>query len=245
MVEIMHAATLVHDDVMAAASTRRGQATLNARYGNAVAGYAGVLALAVATRALDDLPEWAAAATQSAFAAVCDGQWRETVSAFDADRDAESYLTAVRGKTGELFGLAALLGARLGGATEKAAAPYAAAAHELGAAYQIVDDVLDISPAAGGRGKPPGADLRAGVVTLPVILARERDARICALLRVLRDRRGVADEIAALARAGGGRDDALDVAARMVAGALCGLDAEPFDPLLDLLRREALLVSSR
>lgn len=232
VVELVHLGTLIHDDIMDGSLTRRGAPTVNAVHGNVAAGYAGLLMLAYAAETLEGLPGWAYGVTQEALAEMCEGQFAEAMSLHDPARSVADYLAAVEGKTGSLFGLAAYLGVRLGGGTTALAENAREAARALGVAYQIADDLCDLDAAsAARRGKPAGADLRAGVFTLPVLLARDRMPAVAELLGRIEVDSDVAAEVVALVTHTRADDEARRMAEKTMDIALDQTDVALAGPL--------------
>ncbi|MEV0388477.1 polyprenyl synthetase family protein [Nonomuraea sp. NPDC050643] len=173
-IELLHLATLYHDDVMDRADTRRGVRTANARWGDAQAVTAGTFLFARATRLLDELdPRVARWAGQGAVELAL-GQLQETESAYDLDHQIVSYLRVAARKTGALFELPCRAGALLGGAGEEDLECLAVYGRALGLAFQAMDDVLDFTADESALGKRLGTDLREGVYGLPVLIALQR-----------------------------------------------------------------------
>jgi octaprenyl-diphosphate synthase len=175
IIEMVHLATLVHDDVMDEARIRRRRPTLAVRCGNAVAVLAGdcLFAHALELAASFPTPD-VCRAVAAATKAVCTGETLQTLSERRSVLEREDYLRILRMKTGELFALSCEWGGRLSGATapeQQALRNYGMA---LGTAYQVYDDCLDLFGRERDAGKSLGTDLSGGKVTLPVIVARER-----------------------------------------------------------------------
>lgn len=172
-VELIHGATLVHDDVLDRASLRRGRPTVVATGGRLAATATGDLlfsrAFAVLAQAGSAEPVRVLSRASSALAA---GELMQRADAWDPDVSVGRYLERCRLKTAVLFRSACELGALEGrGELE----PLGAFGEAIGLAFQILDDVLDVSGPPERTGKPRGADLLDGTVTLPLIVARERD----------------------------------------------------------------------
>ncbi|MCC7077736.1 MAG: polyprenyl synthetase family protein [Acidimicrobiia bacterium] len=238
VVELVHLGTLIHDDIMDGSLTRRGAPTVNAVHGNVAAGYAGLLTLSYAVGALEGLPDWAYGVTQETLAEMCEGQFAEAMSLHDPARSVADYLAAVEGKTGSLFGLAAYLGVRLGCGTTALAEDAREAARAVGVAYQIGDDLCDLDAAsAARRGKPAGADLRAGVFTLPVLLARERAESVTELLDRIEVDPDVAAEVVTLVTHTHADDEARHMAEETMDAALDQTDVALAGPLRRLAAR--------
>lgn len=174
-VELLHTASLVHDDSIDRASIRRGQPTLNSRLssgsviliGDFLFAQSAILAAATeSTRVV--------AIFASTLASICDGQLREMLGAHNLQQNRQEYLDRIFGKTASLFAGAAEMGAVLGGASEPRIQQLRGFGKDLGMAFQIVDDVLDLREQSSDLGKPAGNDLRQGVVTLPTMIYASR-----------------------------------------------------------------------
>ncbi len=170
IVEMIHLASLVHDDIMDGADTRRGQPTPNARWGNAITVLLGdclfAHALDLSTNFDDaDISRKIARAANS----VCTGEIIQTQRRFDLNLSRADYFRIIELKTATLFGCAAELGARLSGGNAELSEHMKAFGLALGVAYQIYDDCLDIAGDEEKAGKTLGTDLRKGKLTLPVL----------------------------------------------------------------------------
>ena len=170
-VELLHTASLIHDDNIDRASLRRGQPTLNSRLSSGAVIligdflFAQSAILAAATKDPRVVTIFA-----TSLAEICDGQLRETLDAHRLDQSRDSYLQRIYGKTAALFAGAAEMGAVIAQAPEHAIAALRGFGSDLGMAFQIVDDILDLREGTQTIGKPAGNDLRQGVVTLPVMM---------------------------------------------------------------------------
>ncbi len=188
IVELIHLATLVHDDIMDEAERRRNQPTLNARWGNALSVLLGdalfAHALDLSTR-FDD-PEISRAIAR-ATRDVCTGEIIQTQRRFDLHLAVEEYFRIIELKTATLFSIAAELGAKLSNAPARGVDALAQFGRHLGAAYQIYDDCIDLAGHESACGKTLGTDLRKGKMTLPMLqLLRNASAiekdRYCQLI---------------------------------------------------------------
>ncbi|CAM3244684.1 polyprenyl synthetase family protein [Tsukamurella hominis] len=168
--ELTHLATLYHDDVMDEADTRRGAPSANARWGNSIAILAGDFLFARASAYGADLGPRAVGVIAKCFGELVTGQMLELKGAGDGD-PVRHYLDTIWGKTGSLIATCGLLGALHGGADEETAQRMYRIGAAIGMAFQISDDIIDISSIAQDSGKTPGTDLREGVFTLPVLYA--------------------------------------------------------------------------
>jgi geranylgeranyl pyrophosphate synthase len=185
-VELVHSATLVHDDVLDAAALRRGVPTVWSSAGREAATATGDLLFA---RAFAELAENGSIeeirVLSDASRALAEGELRQRADAWNATVPVERYLERCELKTARLFEAACRLGA-----LESSGDPdhLGAFGRRIGLAFQLLDDVLDVSGPASRTGKHRGTDLLDGTVTLPYILARERDAELAALdPRAIRD----------------------------------------------------------
>lgn len=175
IVELVHLATLVHDDVIDAAGVRRQQPTVAARFGNRTAVLLGDCLFAHALKLASGYPTTEICrAVSTATKAVCSGEILQTLRPGRVDQPVEQYFRILQLKTAELFALACELGALL--ATHQA--PHRTALRrfglEFGTAYQIFDDCLDVFGNEQSAGKTLGTDLANGKVTLPILLAHQR-----------------------------------------------------------------------
>jgi octaprenyl-diphosphate synthase len=170
IVELIHIATLVHDDVMDEAERRRSQPTVNARWGNSLSVLLGdclfAHALNLSTRF--DNPEVGRTIARAA-REICSGEMIQTQRRFDLGLGIDDYLRIVRMKTGSLFAAAAELGALISEAQPETVEALKDFGIRVGTAYQIYDDCLDIAGEEHVIGKTLGTDLRKGKFTLPVL----------------------------------------------------------------------------
>jgi heptaprenyl diphosphate synthase len=186
VVELTHLASLYHDDVMDEAELRRGAASANARWDNHVAILTGDFLFSKSSELTADLGPDAVRIQAETFTKLVEGQILETLEPGPGEDPLEHYLEVVAGKTGSLIATSARYGARFGGASREVEEALTAYGEIVGAAFQLSDDILDIASDAGESGKTPGTDLREGVPTLPVLMARAStdpaDARLHELL---------------------------------------------------------------
>lgn len=170
IVELIHVATLVHDDIMDEADRRRGQPTVNARWGNSLSVLLGdcLFAHALTLSANFDEPDISRAIARTA-SEVCSGEMIQTQRRFDLQLRVEDYLRIVEMKTGSLFAVAAELAAKLSGADSATIAILKRYGMRIGTGYQVYDDCLDLAGTEARTGKTLGTDLRKGKFTLPVL----------------------------------------------------------------------------
>jgi heptaprenyl diphosphate synthase len=169
--ELTHLATLYHDDVMDEAAVRRGAPSANSRWSNSIAILTGDLLFARASDLLADLGPEAVRIQAQTFERLVTGQIRETVGPQPGDDAVVHYLEVLADKTGSLVATSARFGARFAGVDAPLVAALTAFAEEVGVAFQISDDLLDIVSEGGTSGKAPGTDLREGIATLPALFA--------------------------------------------------------------------------
>jgi geranylgeranyl pyrophosphate synthase len=181
-VELVHSATLVHDDVLDLAPLRRGRPTVFATAGRAAATQTGDLLFsrAFALLAANADPEQVRALSDAG-SALARGELLQRADAFDATIALERYLRRCELKTARLFEAACMLGALEAGGGIEGAEALREFGRRIGLAFQMLDDVLDVAGPAERTGKHRGTDLLDGTVTLPFILARERDPSLAAL----------------------------------------------------------------
>lgn len=174
-VEYLHTATLIHDDVVDQADSRRGAPALYTVVGNSVAVLVGDYLFAQAAATASETNNlWIMRLFAEAVMTLCAGQIEESSRKGDArwlERD--TYYRTIEAKTAALFVLACRGGAIIGGAPIEAAQALARYGRCFGLAFQIVDDILDLVGDEAVMGKPVGSDLRQGVITLPVIYLRD------------------------------------------------------------------------
>jgi heptaprenyl diphosphate synthase len=171
-IELTHLSTLYHDDVMDEAVLRRGAVSANSRWTNSIAILTGDFLFARASEITADLGTEATRILAQTIAVLCEGQIRETVGPGTGDPIAH-YRQVVAEKTGSLIATSGRLGALLSGASPAAVTALTAFGEKIGGAFQLSDDLLDITSPSGESGKTPGTDLREGIRTLPVLFAEE------------------------------------------------------------------------
>ena len=171
VIELVHLATLYHDDVMDEAQVRRGAPSANARWGNNIAILAGDYLFATASRLVSRLGPDAVRIVAETFAQLVTGQMRETKGSLDGDDAVSHYLKVVSEKTACLIAAAGRFGGTYSGATADQTERLGRVGGIVGTIFQISDDIIDIESDPDESGKLPGTDLREGVHTLPVLYA--------------------------------------------------------------------------
>ncbi len=170
-IELTHLATLFHDDVMDEADVRRGLPSVNSRWSNSVAILTGDFLFAQASRILARLGPEAVRLQAETFNRLVAGQLAETIGPRPGQDLVDHYMHVITEKTGSLIATSGQFGALFSGAPAEVAARIAAACEQIGVAWQLSDDVIDIASDPEQSGKSPGTDLRQGVRTLPVLYA--------------------------------------------------------------------------
>lgn len=199
VIELVHLATLYHDDVMDEAEIRRGAPSANARWSNNIAILAGDYLFATASRLVSRLGPEAVRIIADTFAQLVTGQMRETRGAASGVGAVDHYLKVVYEKTACLIAASGRFGATFSGASAEQTERLARLGGIVGTAFQIADDIIDIDADPDDSGKLPGTDLREGVHTLPVLYALGEPGPDADRLRVLLA--GPVDDDAAVAEA--------------------------------------------
>jgi heptaprenyl diphosphate synthase len=190
VVELTHLATLYHDDVMDSAPVRRGAPAAHEVWGNSVAILTGDLLFARASTTVAGLGPEAVRLQSTTFERLCLGQLHETVGPQDGEDPVQHYLRVLADKTGSLIATSARFGAMFAGCPPDVVRTVTGYGEKIGVAFQLADDVIDLSADGASTGKTPGTDLREQVPTMPVLLLRARvgvtgDADDAALLALL------------------------------------------------------------
>ena len=238
VVELLQVASLLHDDVVDQAQTRRHAPSAHVSHGVESALLGGVACFALAGLEAAELGEVANRVTSRAVADLSRGEMLDVERAFDVELSAEDYLAVVEGKTAPLFRLSCELGAVLGGCEAEVRRAVAVFGTELGVAFQVLDDCLDIE--AAGTGKPAGLDMALGLFGAPVLCALQAaDDRELASLLLSPDFDGSdMRQVGELVERHGGVAAARALAAERIDRALGALAAVPAAPGRD--RLEAL-----
>lgn len=247
--ELLHTATLVHDDVIDVAPARRGRPTINATFGNTLAvltgdylfGKSGELVAGLDDPAIMGVFSWAVME-------LVKGEMLRPTIGDDLDVTERDYFAKIRGKTASLFAMCCQTGAMLDADAPDTAARMRQYGMSLGTAFQIVDDVLDFTATEQQLGKPVGSDLLHGIVTLPVIYFLRENQAHPLVMSLLEQDESVAhlagaavDEI----RASGAVDRALDTARSYCTEAVEQLATLPCEPIAHTLADLANYVVER
>lgn len=252
-VELLHTAWLIHDDNIDRAALRRGRPTLNSSLSSGAVILIGDFLFAQSAML--------AAATQSPrvvgiFASslgdICDGQLREMIDSHRVEQSREEYERRIYGKTAALFAGAAEMGTVLGGAPESDVSALRGYGADLGMAFQIMDDVLDLREETAGLGKPAGNDLLQGTVTLPTMIyahALDPDGdEMSRLQQIVTGESESPEDIAAVVaaiRASGAIESATEVAESFVTSAKQRLTIVPDIETAEMLAEVADIATSR
>ena len=239
VVELTHLATLYHDDVMDEAVVRRGAVSANARWTNTVAILTGDFLFARASDLLADLGPEAVRIQARTFERLVTGQIHETVGAPAGTDAVEHYLSVLAEKTGSLIATSGRFGGMFGGADVRTVDILTAYGDVIGVAFQLSDDLLDITSETADSGKTPGTDLREGVPTLPVLYALAGEDPDEARLRELIAKPLHDDTLHAEALTLLRRSPAMDTA-RETLGVYAARARALLDPLPDVPARAAL-----
>jgi heptaprenyl diphosphate synthase len=216
--ELIHMATLVHDDVIDDADTRRGQLTVKSKWDNRIAMYTGDYIFARALGVVTKISTPAVHQIMSkAIVEVCIGEMEQIRFFFQTDQTVRDYLLRIKRKTALLIAISCQLGAIAAEAPERISNKLYSFGYNVGMAFQIRDDILDLIGTEKELGKPPGSDIKQGNITLPVLFAlqepelreplltelvriQELDGQtdVSAFLQLVRDSKGIsrADELA-------------------------------------------------
>ena len=219
-VELLHTATLYHDDIVDEASIRRARPSANARWGTRAAVFAGGYLFVKAMKLFASAGEAVNRAAAQAIERIWRGQTEETRNAYNLHLDERKFFEIIEQKTSALYELACRIGALAGDLPDRQTNALAAYGRNLGVGFQLVDDILDIVADEASLGKPPGADLRGGIYTLPVIATLARQdagaARVRGILARHDPRREEIEEVLATLRANGSVDYAVEAARRAI-----------------------------
>ena len=170
-IELTHVATLYHDDVMDEAASRHGVPSVNARWDNTIAILTGDFLFARSSELAADLGPDVCRLLAQTIAILCDGQIRDVASAGDVDKTEQDHLEVIKRKTGVLIASSCRMGGMLSDCSPDDLETLGAFAESLGLAFQLSDDIMDITSTQLELGKEPGTDIREGVYTIPVLHA--------------------------------------------------------------------------
>lgn len=246
--EMLHTATLAHDDIVDEAEVRRAEPTLNVQTSNSIAVLVGdymfaqAAAHVAATGHLGVITDFAQAAMT-----IIGGQIDEAWAGGSVDLAKDKYYRRIGSKTAALFALAAEGGAKLSNAEPEVVEALGRYGYQLGLAFQVVDDILDVVGDQQSLGKPVGSDIRQGTVTLPAILVRDQlpDDVFLSAFRGDGHRDDSIGQLLETIRIGGGVDGAYVEAERLTAEACDALGVVPAGEIRDALLELASFVVRR
>ena len=252
-VELLHTASLVHDDTVDRADMRRGRPTLNSVLPSGAVILLGdfLFAQSAILAAATNSPR-VVSIFASTLADICDGQLREMFFAHRQDQSREEYERRIFGKTASLFAGSAEMGAIIGNAPETEVQALRQYGSDVGMAFQIVDDVLDLREDASQLGKPAGHDLTQGTVTLPTLIyasgltqTSEPAIRLEAVVSGEIDEPSEVDRVVDEIRGSGALEAAMDEAIRFAARSKMHVAAAPDPEVRDMLEQVADVVCER
>lgn len=252
--ELIHMASLVHDDVIDCASLRRGVPTVRALWGNSVSLHTGdyLFAQALILVARYNDPRILRIMADVSVK-MCEGEIQQLISVFDLEQTVKDYLNRIRRKTALLISTSCTLGAIASGAPETVVRALTRYGYYLGMAFQITDDLLDFTSNEKELGKAVGSDLGQGIITLPVIytLRREKEKGSCYLQGLLRhleqgeNKDAVLQEALRLVVSSGSLEEAQGLAGRYIEKAKRELERLPAVPARSTLENIADFVNRR
>lgn len=234
IVELIHIATLVHDDIMDEAERRRAQPTVNARWGNSLSVLLGDCLFAHALTLSTNFENTEISRTIARTAAtVCSGEMIQTQRRFDLQLGVEDYLRIVEMKTGSLFSAAAELAAVISEADAGTIEMFKNFGVRIGTAYQIYDDCVDLASTESATGKTLGTDLRKGKFTLPVLIflrsATEFERQRCCQL-VLEERIEAMTDLLRNGATNGALNESITIGTELIRQAQAGLNGMASSP---------------
>ncbi|AIQ64632.1 heptaprenyl diphosphate synthase [Paenibacillus stellifer] len=247
--ELIHSASLVHDDVIDDADTRRGEPTVKAKWGDKIAMYTGDYIYAKALGITAELPNPRIHQILSkAMVEMSVGEMEQIRDFFNSEQSVRHYLRRIRRKTALLIAISCQLGALAAEAPTEAARLLYSYGYNVGMAFQIRDDLLDLSGTEKQIGKPPGSDMRQGNITLPVIYTLQ-DSRLRSQLleelELIRSGRATVGRAIDLILSGEGISRSEELASRYINKALHVLDQLPSNRTKGNLREIAYFVTGR
>lgn len=249
--ELIHMATLVHDDVIDDAETRRGQLTVKSKWDNRIAMYTGDYIYAKALTVVTELDNVRIHQILSgAMVQMCIGEMEQIRDFFNVGQSVRNYLLRIRRKTALLIAISCQLGSMATGAPDRVSNALYRFGYNVGMSFQITDDLLDICGTEKTIGKPPGSDLRQGNITLPVLFALKDDSikdRLLREINLIRESDGLGGSANAvkLVRSSSGIAMAEQLADRYIAKALRTLKELPDIPAKRNLSEIARFVAKR
>ena len=220
VVEFIHTATLLHDDVVDESTLRRGLPTANAKFGNPASVLIGDFLYSRAFQMMVEVQDMRIMKVLAdATNVIAEGEVMQLMNMHNADLTEDGYLQVIRSKTSKLFEASAQVGAILAGTSPALEAACADFGQALGTAFQVIDDVLDYTGDAAVMGKNLGDDLREGKATLPLIVAMQLGTpaqRASVRTAIEQGDTQMLDEVASIVKSTGALDVAMESAAREI-----------------------------
>ncbi|MGM9973136.1 MAG: polyprenyl synthetase family protein [Clostridiaceae bacterium] len=238
VMELLHMATLVHDDIVDDSKLRRGQETVQSKYGKDYAVYIGDFLFCVCFKLLAENSSLEAIKIDGrSMSRICIGEVEQLNSKFNYKTTIKEYLARISGKTAELFSLSLYLGAAESGCSYRDSRIFWNIGHNIGMAFQIIDDILDYSGSDESIGKPAANDLSQGIFTLPLIYAlKNDDGTILQLIKKSSYNKEDIDNIISLVQEKGGVKKAQELAARYTEKAFNLIEKLPENPYKIILK---------
>lgn len=230
-VELIHMATLVHDDVVDSSAVRRGLPTVNAKWNNAISVLVGdyFFAKAFSLLAGEGKPRVVGVMADVVYQ-MSVGEIQQMTEASDPDQTIDDYYDRIIKKTGLFIAESCRVGALVGGAPEEEVQALYNYGHGVGLGFQIIDDILDFTSSARQLGKPVCSDLRGGIITLPVILALQSAPRKAELRRIVSSKNltdGDVNQVVKILQEAGSLEESYKVAKGFINGAKAELNKLP------------------
>lgn len=238
VIEMFHMATLVHDDVIDDASLRRGKETVQSKYGKNYAVYIGDYLFCLCFRILATTSsiERGIEVDTKVMSRICLGEVEQLNSRYDRNVSVKDYLKRISGKTAELFSLSLYIGAAESGCDKKLCRTFWEIGHNIGMAFQIIDDLLDYLGTDEQIGKNSASDLKEGVYTLPLIIANKKNPKA---FNDILNKKNYNDEeikqIISLVEENGGIDEAKKLAVKYSQRAFKNIDKLPDNEYKNIL----------
>ena len=248
-IELLHTATLVHDDIVDEADTRRGLPTLRSRFGNSTAVYTGDYLFVCCFKLLSDYSSSLKSIqlNSRSMEKVLTGELGQMDNRYNFEVTIDQYLKNISGKTAELFALSCFVGAYESGTSQRFAKRCGEIGENIGLAFQIIDDILDYTADSGTLKKPVLEDLAQGVYTLPLLFAKEQNP--AAFESYLSKKSELtteeATEVAELVRRYHGVEKATDFAVSYTEKALADIELLPNTPSKEKIRELTQLLLQR
>ncbi|MGI6066489.1 MAG: polyprenyl synthetase family protein [Bacillota bacterium] len=247
--EIIHMASLVHDDVVDASVTRRGRPTVKAKWGNRISMHTGDFLFGRSLILISQYEDKRISQVLSRVSVeMCQGEIQQIAASFDADQKLRDYFYRIKRKTALLISASCQLGAVATGAPDNLVRALTKYGYNLGMAFQITDDILDMTADEKVLGKPVGGDLRQGIITLPVIYALECSPRRERLRELVTKQVKSEEEVwetICLIKESGAIERSFAVAQKYLAKARQELDKLPNVPTKKTLARIAKYIGQR